>query len=53
MGRQEFAVLVLLKAGQQSLQGRLDIADRTDCDGVTSADMGGIGIDLDDRRLLG
>ena len=52
MDRQEAAVLVLLEARQQSLQGRLDIADRPDRDRMSSPDMRGIDIDLNDRRLV-
>jgi hypothetical protein len=52
MGRQEAAVLMLVKAGYQSFQGRLDTANGPDCDGVTSAYMGRIVIDLDDRSVI-
>src|SRR4029077_21214691 len=40
MGDEETVIIVLFQARKQSLQGRLDIADRPDCDGVTSAYMG-------------
>ncbi len=39
MGRQERVVLVLLKARQQGLQGRLDIADRPDRHRMPPPDM--------------
>ena len=52
MARQERVVFVLLKTRQQSLQGRLDIADRSDRDGMAPADMRRIRVDLDDRRLV-
>src|SRR5437879_3464521 len=50
MTRQETTAFVLVEARQQRLQGSLDIADRTDGDGLTSADVGRISIDLDDDR---
>src|SRR5207302_10765296 len=52
MNRQKRAVVMLLEARQYSLQGRLGIADRTDRDRVASAEVGGIGIYLDDRRVV-
>ena len=41
---------MLLEARQQSLQGRLDIADRPDRDRMSPPDMRRIDIDLNDRR---
>ena len=39
MGVRKRVVLMLLKARQQSLQGRLDVADRADRDRMPPADM--------------
>src|SRR5882757_9451017 len=52
MDRQEAAILVLLKTRQQSLQGRLDIANCPDRYRMSSPDMGRIEIDLDDLRRV-
>jgi hypothetical protein len=52
MARQERIVFMLLKTRQQSLQGRLDIADRSDRHGMTPANMRRILVDLKDRGLV-
>jgi hypothetical protein len=44
---------MLLEAREQSLQRRLDVADRPDRDRMAPADMSRIEIDLDDLRLVG
>ena len=52
MARQERVLFMLLKARQQSLQGRLDIADRSDRHRMTPPDMRRILVDLEDRGLV-
>ena len=42
MGGQEAVVLMLLEAWQQSLQRRLDMADRADRDRMSPPDMRGV-----------
>ena len=51
MGRQERVVLMLLEAWQQSLQGRLYLADRADRDRMSPPDMRGVDVDLNDLCL--
>src|ERR1700744_876803 len=49
---QEATIVVLLEAGYQSRQRGLDVADRPNRDRMAAADMGWVGIDLDDRGLV-
>ena len=53
MRRQEAVILVLPQTRQQCLQGRLDIADGAERDGMTVSDMRGIEVDLNDLRPVG
>src|SRR5271155_1582688 len=52
MARQERVLFMLLKARQQSLQGRLDIADRSDFYRMPPPDMRRVLVDLKDFRLV-
>src|SRR6266478_9589610 len=51
MDFKEAAILVLVKAGQQSPQGTLDVTNRSDRYRMSPAYMCWIDIDLDDRSL--
>jgi len=53
VGREKGILLVLLKARQQSLQGRLNVADDPERDRMPSSYMRGIGVDLNDRGPVG
>jgi hypothetical protein len=53
MNGEEAAIVVLLKTRQESLQGRLDIAHRSDCYRMSPSDVSGIDVDLNDLRPVG
>jgi hypothetical protein len=52
MARQERVAFMLLKARQQGLQGRLDIADSADRNRMSPPDMRRVLVDLKDRGLV-
>ena len=50
MRRQEAVIFVLPQSWQQCLQGRLDVSNGAERDGMTMSDMRGIEVDLNNLR---